>query len=73
MIYVLNPRNYAKHTNYMMQNKILKITQEKIYKPKFKTFKLTGKKKLLFSNNQINFVKNQKKIYVFYHCVISPS
>jgi len=31
------------------------------------------KKTLIFKNNQIHFVKNQKKIYVSYLCVISPN
>ncbi len=35
VIYALNPRNYAKHTNYIMQNKFFKRTQEKISKQKF--------------------------------------
>jgi len=31
------------------------------------------KKTLILKKNQINFVKNQKKIYVSYLCVISPN
>ncbi len=28
---------------------------------------------LIFENNQINFIQNQKRRYVFYLCVISPT
>jgi len=31
------------------------------------------KKNLILKNNQINFIKNQKRKYVSYLCVISPS
>ncbi len=40
MIYALNPKNYTKYTNYIIQNKKIKKTQEKIQKPNFKSFKL---------------------------------
>ncbi len=42
---------------------------------KFLSYKdlLTEKKTLIFKNNQINFVKNQKKIYVSYLCMIFPN
>ncbi len=60
MIYALNPKNYTKYTNYIIQNKKIKKTQEKIQKPNFKSFKLERftncKKNLNLKKNQINFV-----------------
>ncbi len=36
VIYALNPKNYIKYTNYIMQNKKFKKTQENIQRPNFK-------------------------------------
>ncbi len=77
MIYALNPRNYAKHTHYIMQKNCFLKNIGKILKTKnlkFLNYKhlLIEKRPLIFKNNQINFIKNQKRIYVYYLCVISP-
>jgi hypothetical protein len=58
MIYALNPRNYAKHTSYIMQNNFF--------------LKNIGKKlETKISNIEINFIKNQKKRYVLPLCDLS--
>jgi hypothetical protein len=52
-----------------------KKTKEKLYKTNLKLLNyknLLTEKNLNIENNQINFVKNQKKIYVSYLCVIFP-
>jgi hypothetical protein len=59
-----NKKNFKKHSK-KFRNQILKLLN---YKDLF-----TEKKTLILKNNQINFVKNQKKIYVFSLCVISPN
>jgi len=60
-----------------MQNKKLKKTLKQKIEQNFKAFKLwrfiNWKKNLILKKNQINFVKNQKKIYISYFCVISPN
>ncbi len=54
----------------MQNKKIKKNIRNQIQKPNFKAFKLQRfidrKKNLILKNNQTNFVKNQKKIYVSY-------
>ncbi len=76
MIYALNPKNYTKYTNYIMQNKkSLKEHRKKIRNQifKFLYYKdlLIEKKNLILKKNQIKFIKNQKKIYVSHLYVIS--
>jgi hypothetical protein len=60
MIYAINPKNYTKYINYIMQKK-----KKKKHRKKFLNENLTLlnykdlpiKKKLILKNNQINFVK----------------
>jgi hypothetical protein len=40
VIYALNPKNYTKYTNYIMQNKKLKKTLKQKIEQNFKAFKL---------------------------------
>jgi hypothetical protein len=61
-----------------MQNKKIKIKKGKKIKNQnlnILNYKdsLIEKKTLILKSNQIKFVKNQKKIYVSYLCVISPN
>ncbi len=56
---------FFKEHRKKFRNQILKLLNYKHL--------LIEKKTLILKKNQINFVKNQKKIYVFYLCVISPS
>ncbi len=35
LIYALNPKNYTKYTNYIVQNKKIQKTYENFLKPKF--------------------------------------
>jgi hypothetical protein len=60
MMYTLNPRNYTKYINYIMQKK----------KKKLQRF-THQKKTLMLKKNQINFVKNQKKICLSPLCDLS--
>jgi hypothetical protein len=65
VIYVINPKNYTKHKNYIMQNnfflkkhkkkfrnEILKLLNYKDYSPK---------KPLILKKNQFFFVKTKRK------------
>jgi len=55
-----NKKNIGKN----LGNKIFKLLTTNIYSPK---------KNLSFQKQSNNFVKNQKKIYIYYLCVISPN
>jgi hypothetical protein len=57
----------------MQKEKHRKKIRNQIFK--FLNYKqlLTEKKTLILKNNKIKFVKKQKRIYVFYFCVISSS
>jgi hypothetical protein len=76
VIYALNPKNYIKYTNYIMQNNLFfKHRKNNLNKSlnilNYKDL-LAKKTIIILKNNQINFVKTKRK-YVSYFCVIFPN
>jgi hypothetical protein len=57
MIYAINPKNYTKYINYIMQKKKhrKKFLNENLTLLNYKDLPI--KKNLILKNNQINFVK----------------
>ncbi len=77
MTYALKPKKKYKVYKLYNAKSFLQKPRKKIRNQisKLLNYKdlLTKKKPLILKNNEVNFVKNQKKIFVSYICVTSPN